>query len=283
MHVRSGDVFQLGQNRLACGDATSPQLVERLMAAKSAKLCMTSPPYDNQRTYGQDKAIDWTPLMKGVCSCLPMAPRGQVLVNLGLVHRKGEFVEYWREWLDWMRSVGWRPFGWYVWDKLSAMPGDWNGRLAPAHEFVFHFNRLARKPNKTKPCKSAGVMKNHSRCLRVKDGSFRRFSHQGRRVQPFKIPDSVIRLPSAKTTGKIERAHPAVFPIALPSEFILAFTNRGEIVYEPFAGSGTTLIASQRLGRRCYAVEQNPDYCRLILERWQAEFKTKPTRLPRQR
>jgi len=45
--------------------------------------------------------------------------------------------------LSGMREQGWRRFGWYVWDSLHGLRGDWNGRLSPSHEFIFHFNRRA--------------------------------------------------------------------------------------------------------------------------------------------
>ena len=85
-----------------------------------------------------------------------MAADGQVLVNLGLIHRDNEVIPYWDGWQAWMRSQGWRRFAWYVWDQGPGMPGDWQGRLAPSFEFVFHFNRESRKPNKIVPCKHAG-------------------------------------------------------------------------------------------------------------------------------
>jgi hypothetical protein len=81
--------------------------------------------------------------MRGVFANLPMAANGQVLVNLGLIHRDNEVIPYWDGWLDWMRTQGWRRFAWYVWDQGPGLPGDWNGRLAPSFEFVFHFNRQA--------------------------------------------------------------------------------------------------------------------------------------------
>ncbi|MEH7830484.1 hypothetical protein [Gemmobacter denitrificans] len=43
-----------------------------------------------------------------------------------------------------VRAQGWRRFGWYVWDQGPGLPGDWDGRLAPSHEFIFHFNRQPR-------------------------------------------------------------------------------------------------------------------------------------------
>jgi hypothetical protein len=70
-------------------------------------------------------------------------------VNIGLIHRDGEWVPYWEGWIEWMRSAGWRRFGWYVWDQGWGLPGDWNGRLAPSHEFIFHFNHVAGLLRKT--------------------------------------------------------------------------------------------------------------------------------------
>ena len=85
-----------------------------------------------------------------------MTPSAQVLVNLGLIHRDNEVIPYWDGWLAWMRTQGWRRFAWYVWDQGPGMPGDWAGRLSPSFEFIFHFNRESRKPNKIVPCKHAG-------------------------------------------------------------------------------------------------------------------------------
>jgi hypothetical protein len=117
-----------------------------------------------------------------------------MLVNLGLVHRDGTVVRYWDEWLTWMPRQGWRFFGWYVWDQGVTVPGDWAGRLAPRHEFLFHFNREARKPNKTVPCKFAGE-KLHLRSdgtadngLRNQDGGFGKWTHFNQPTQA--LPDS---------------------------------------------------------------------------------------------
>jgi DNA modification methylase len=74
-----------------------------------------------------------------------LRPDGQVLVNLGLIHRDNEWQPYWAGWLDWMRARGWRRFGLYTWDQGPGLPGDWNGRLSPAFELLFHFNREARR------------------------------------------------------------------------------------------------------------------------------------------
>lgn len=284
---RTGDVWAIGSHRLICGDAADAEVVAALMAGEQAALCFTSPPYGNQRDY-TNTIIDWDALMRGVFAQLPMAPTGQVLVNLGLIHREQEVVPYWDGWLDWMRSQGWRRFAWYVWDQGPGLPGDWNGRLAPAFEFVFHFNRKdseVRRPNKIVPCIYAG-RDTHLRGdgtsaggMRNKDGSKTAWNHVGTVTQDFRIPDSVIRIMRHK--GKIGQDidHPAVFPVALPEFVLESYTDEGEIVFEPFCGSGTTLLAAQRSGRVARATEIAPEYVDVVVKRFQQNFPDVPVTL----
>ena len=271
---RTGDVWCVGPHRLICGDAADPAVVAALMQDEQAHLCMTSPPYAQQRDYASGGIGDWDTLMRGVFGAARAALRedAQVLVNLGLVHRDNEVQVYWADWLGWMRTAGWRRFGWYVWDQGPGLPGDWQGRLAPSFEFVFHFNRTTRKPNKTVPCKFAGRdthlrADGSSTAMRAKNGEVDAWTHAGQPTQDMRVPDSVIRIMRHK--GKLGRDidHPAVFPVALPVFAIEAYTDPGERVYEPFGGSGTTLIACERTGRICHAVEIAPEYVDVAIER----------------
>jgi hypothetical protein len=182
---RPGDLWKLGDHRLLCGDSTDAESVARIMDGERASLLFTSPPYGNQRDYTTGGIGDWDALMRGVFGHLAevMAEDGQVLVNLGLVHRDNEWQPYWESWLDWMRAQGWRRFGFYVWDQGPGLPGDWNGRLAPAFELLFHFNRQARKPNKIVPCKWAGHINDSHGGMRGKDGTVGEWTHAGQGVQ----------------------------------------------------------------------------------------------------
>ncbi|WP_144728499.1 site-specific DNA-methyltransferase [Extensimonas perlucida] len=278
-----GDIWQLGAHRLICGDSTDPSVVAALMAGDRAGLCFTSPPYGQQRNYTQGIA-DWDALMRGVFANLPMADDGQVLVNLGLIHRDNEVIPYWDGWLAWMRTQGWRRFGWYVWDQGPGMPGDWAGRLAPSFEFVFHFNRQSRKPNKIVPCKHAGQDSHlradgSSTAMRGKDGEVGGWTHAGQPTQDYRIPDSVIRLMRHK--GKIGRDidHPAVFPVALPEHILLAYSDPGDIVFEPFGGSGTTILAAQKTNRVARAIELAPSYTDVAVKRFQQNHPDIPVTL----
>lgn len=280
---QTGDIWQLGAHRLICGDSTDPSVVAALMAGDRASLCFTSPPYGQQRDYTQGIA-DWDALMRGVFANLPMAGDGQVLVNLGLIHRDNEFIPYWDSWISWMRTQGWRRFGWYVWDQGPGMPGDWAGRLAPSFEFVFHFNRESRKPNKIVPCKHAGQDSHlradgSSTAMRGKDGEVGGWTHAGQPTQDTRIPDSVIRVMRHK--GKIGRDidHPAVFPVALPEHILLAYSDPGDLVFEPFGGSGTTILAAQKTNRVARAIELAPQYSDVAVKRFQQNHPDIPVTL----
>ena len=281
---RPGDVWAIGPHRLICGDATDRDVVAALMQGDLSRLCFTSPPYGNQRDYTSGGISDWDGLMRGVFTHLPMAGDGQLLVNLGLIHRDNEVIPYWDAWLGWMRQQGWRRFAWYVWDQGPGMPGDWQGRLAPSFEFVFHFNRESRKPNKIVPCKHAG-QESHLRAdgsstaMRGKDGEVGGWTHKGQPTQDTRIPDSVIRVMRHK--GKIghDIDHPAVFPVALPEFVIEAYTDVGDIVFEPFGGSGTTMLAAERTGRICRSVEIAPEYVDVAIKRFQQNHPGVPVTL----
>jgi DNA modification methylase len=224
---------------------------------------VTSPPYGQQRDYGA-KIDNWTSIVGSLCHP-PHHEQTQILVNLGPIYRDGEIVEYWDDWKKDMRAAGWRLFGWYVWDKLNGAPGDWQGRLAPAHEFIFHFNRRPVELNKwvrTKDRMMAGTG------LRRADGSMSGVSSPDKVGQAYKIPDSVIRMPPHQLRGGIENEHPALFPVELPRHLAMTFTNPGQTVCDPFMGSGTTGAACHGIGRKFVGIEKEEKYfdiaCRRI-------------------
>lgn len=269
--TKPGDLWVLGDHRVLCGDSTKAEDVARLMSGAKADLCFTSPPYGQQRDYtkeGKEKCQDWDKLMRGVFANLPMAEAGQVLVNLGMIHRDGEWLPYWDGWIAWMREQGWRRFGWYVWDQGFGLPGDWQGRFAPSHEWVFHFNRKALKPDKTQEKQEDSVGVGHGKGMRRKDGKVQAsLSSPEACLSPNKIPDSVVRVNRNSEMDAFARAnHPATFPTSLSAFFQKAWPGTA---YEPFCGSGTTLIAAEQLGRKCYGMEISPAYCDVIVKRWE--------------
>lgn len=257
--TKPGDLWILGDSRVLCGDSTQPKDVDRLMQRKQVQLLFTSPPYMQQREYeGGSGLSNWDSLMRGVFGHLKMTPKAQVLVNLGLVHKDGEWFPYWDRWIAWMRSRGWRRFGLYVWDQMHGLRASWNGRCAPSFEFIFHFNTNAVKPKKWIECKHAG---GRGGSLRNPDGSMQ--ENREKKIQPYKIPDSVWRLQRAKGGVK---GHPAPFSVALVD---FALRSWAGDLYDPFLGSGTSVVAAEQLGRRCFGMEIEPKYVDVAVERWE--------------
>lgn len=275
--TQPGDLWILGEHRLLCGDSTSAKDVERLMDGARADLCFTSPPYGQQRDYtkeGKAKVADWDGLMQGVFANLPMADAGQVLVNLGLIHREGEWIPYWDGWIEWMREQGWRRFGWYVWDQQRGLPGDWNGRCGPSHEFIFHFNKTAARPVKHIECNQERAKRERSQIangsiktgLRKKTGEVCELTSPESVGQSHKVPDSVWRFERHMANDIARKNHPATYPVTLPAHAMKSWLGD---CYEPFSGSGTTIIAAEQLGRKCYAMEISPQYCDVAVQRWE--------------
>ena len=263
-------------HRLICGDCTDRAVVERVMDGERVNLLFTSPPYAQQRDYTNDSDVsDWAGLMQGAFGAAICADDCQVLVNLGLIHRDGEWQPYWDGWIEWMRGQGWRRFGWYVWDQGPGLPGDWQGRLAPSHEWVFHFNRKSAKPFKTQESKWGGMIYHGKGGLRGKDGVVSQWTHKDQPVQDTKIADSVCRVSREKSSYRF--GHPAMFSIGMAIYFLESWPGT---VYDPFSGSGTTLIACEQLGRRCRAVEIAPGYVAVALQRFQDTLGVTPTLLP---
>lgn len=264
--IQRGDLFALGRHRLLCGDSTSAEDVGRLMGEKKAFACITSPPYASQRVY--HGIGEWDTIVPPAITNAhnAVAGEGHILVNLGLVHTDGRVFEYWRSLLDTMASI--RPlYSWYVWDKLFPVPGDTRGRLAICHEWIFHFAKAPRSLNKTKECKHAGEYHSNSG-QRTKEGDVKGWLGVDTPYQDTKVPGSVIR--TASVLSNTERTgHPAQYSLSFVAELMEPFTNVGESVYDPFLGSGTTLVACEQLGRTCYGMEISPQYCQVIIDRWE--------------
>jgi DNA modification methylase len=201
-------------------------------------------------------------------------PDCHILINLGLSHKNRQVDMYWLEWLMYCSQTGWPVFGWYVWDKLEGLPGNFDGRLAFAHEFLFHFNRYNNKPNKWIATKYTEQSKTREQktALRETHGNVDcvvQVHSPDKFGQAYRIPDSVIRLRPQKARDAYTRQHPAVFPVALPEFIYKTWSQPGDIVYEPFCGSGTSIIAGENLNRKVYACEISEEYCELAIKRWQ--------------
>ena len=166
---------------------------------------------------------------------------------------------------------------WNVWDKLMAGSIGQQGAMIPIrHEWLFVFGRNPVEINRTCEKQANNITRDGvTRAVRQADGTMKD-SSKGRTNGKYKKMESVYKYEYITSVteghaelGEIRSKHPATFPVHLPSEYIVAFTKKGDGVIEPLGGAGTTLIACEELGRKCYCMELDPKYCDVIIDRWE--------------
>ena len=239
---------------IVCGDnvatlATFPDA--------SIDLVVTSPPYDNLRTYG---GHSWD--FEGVAQQLwrVIKPGGVVVWVVADATIDGsETGTSFRQALRFM-EVGFRLHDTMIYQTSKPPMND--RRYQSEFEFMFVFSRnepAAWNPIKS-PTKHAG--ERVSGTYWNVDGTQKQRHGDGRPVDDDFVRGNVWRMVDRQGNG-----HPATFPEALARDHILSWSNEGDIVLDPFNGSGTTTKMARLMGRRFIGVEVNPEYCEIARKR----------------
>lgn len=264
--AKRGDLYQLGEHRLLCGDSTDEADIARLMDGHKARMLFTSPPYSDMREYEGGKDLSVDNLVQFISAYRPYTD--YQCVNLGIQRRNNDINEYWNEYIKTARNSGYKMLAWNVWDKgLTGNIGQASAFFPLRHEWVFVFGTEFFEINLTMPKKEDSIKEYTApKTQRKADGTMERHS-TGDTSQPFKQMESVLFC--YPTLDKTRQMHPATFPVGLPAEYIKAMSDEGDSVIEPFGGSGTTLIACEQLGRKCFIMELEPKYVDVIIRRWE--------------
>lgn len=292
--TKQGDLYVLGDHRLVCGDCRNQTVLERLFAGKAINLAITSPPYAAQRDY--DTASGFKPVQpaeyaawfRAVAAAVRanLAANGSFCLNIKEHAESGQRSLYVKDLvIAFVRDWGWRFVDEFVWSH-GGTPKTPRGRLKNGFEPVFHFAtapKIKWRPKNVRhqtddvpewgglhPSQLDGLaMKSRQRTAtsKAQGRSYKQTGNPARLAPPMDLayPSNVIEC------GKNHEAlgHGAVFPVALPTFFIRLLTDRGDRVFDPFAGAGTTLIACERETRLGYACEISAAYCDVIVERWE--------------
>ena len=257
-----GDLFEIGEHRLLCGDSTDSDAVAKLMDGQKAELLFTSPPYSDMREYNGSKDLSVTNLVEFITSFYEYCE--YQIINLGIQRKDNDINEYWNDYINKARDNGYKFLSWNVWAKPSAGSiGNQSAFFPIAHEWIFVFGKKFKDINRTCERTTSVKKERTHRKVRQADGSMKNSTvgFQG----ALKEMESVFY--SNPELGAIRKDHPATFPIELPSEYIKAITNEGDLIAEPFTGSGSTMVASHQLNRKCYGMELDPKYCQVIIDR----------------
>jgi site-specific DNA-methyltransferase (adenine-specific) len=226
-------------------------------------LVCTSPPYDDLRDYGghEFNVMDCIP---GISSSI--VDGGVIMWNVADATVDGsETGSSFRQSLEFMDN-GLNLHDTMIYCKEGFAFPDAN-RYHPAFEYMFVFSRSKPKtfnPIKDRRNKWAGTKVHGNQ--RQKDGSMKDTPTMGNIYQDFGP-----RLNWWVMNNKIVTGHPAVMPYDMATGHILTWSNTGEIVLDPFMGSGTTLVAAKALGRKCIGIELEEKYCAIAVQRLSQE------------
>ena len=273
-----GGGLELAKATLLLGDSRE-QL--KSVESDSVDLIVTSPPYANQRaaTYGGIKPDDYAAWFMPIADQLQriLKPTGTFVLNIKEPAVNGERHTCVLEIILEMRKRGWLWTEEFVWHKKNCYPGKWPNRFRDAWERLLQFNKQRKfKMNQESVMVPVGDwyenrMRNLSDTDRVRDES-KVGSGFGKKVENWLGRDMVY--PTNVLHGATEcgnRRHSAVFPYWLPEWYIELFTDPGDVVLDPFAGSGTAVFAALAMGRNAIGVEMYEPYFEKMQEQLMQE------------
>lgn len=256
--------FQDEHGSIICGDNCE---VMRTMPSESIDLVVTSPPYDDLRTYG---GHSWD--FYGVAWNLKrlLKPGGVIvwIVGDGVVDG-GETGTSMRQALH-FQKIGLRLHDTMVYEKHSFRFPD-ESRYYQVWEYMFVFSSGKPKsysPIEDRKVKLAGANVHGTSIDR--EGNRIPDDRGGRVYKENGVRHNVWKFAGGKgctTDDAFAFEHPAMFPEALARDHILSWSNEGDVVLDPFSGSGTTAKMAKKLGRKYIGIEVNKDYCEIAAKR----------------
>jgi DNA modification methylase len=235
-----GDLWALGPHRLLCGDSTDAEDLARLMDGETAQLLLTSPPYGVGMEYEEA-----TPDFDKTCAL------AQAVLTLAAqsVSKNGfAFVNFGDRWtfpkvmgqvyLEIFQALGWRWYDFRYWVRDSVALAIWN--TTQPHALSSSIETLYTFQN----------------------------GRGGYPVNDLNISKAPLWEASGSSAGT---GHPAVMAMGIASNAVAIYTQRDDIVLDPFGGTGTTMVAAHRARRLARLMELSPIYCDLVLARAEAE------------
>lgn len=289
------------ESRLICADAVEGL---RSLPDSSISMCVTSPPYYGLRDYGSDQQIgtEETPAayierLVGVFREVRRVLRedGTLWVNIADCYA-GSGKAVWDGikpkdmiGIPWMLAFALRADGWYlrsdiIWNKINCLPESVRDRPTKSYEHIFLLSRSPRYFFDADAIKEPITEESRKRYQRgrsegSKYGVFSgdqsiNGSDYGERMRGQKLRNKRDIWHISTNSYRMD-GHFAMFPEKLVEPCILAGSQEGGIVLDPFFGSGTTGAVAKRLGRRFIGIDLNPDYCRMAQQRIDAVSDTR--------
>lgn len=246
--TKPGDIYKLGRHRLMCGDSTSIDAVDKLLNGKNVHFMFTSPPYnagdseklsgnthttDNKyATYRDDKTQDdYLDFLQGFTNAWMWSTKCMAVNIQQLAGNKIAFVDYLNSYKNHLIDIA-------IWDKKHGAPQMAKNVMSNRFEYIVFLGQTENPSRAIPTAEFQGTVQN------VYDG------------QP-------------NRNNEFSKVHAATFPVDFPEWAIKNFTKNGSIIADAFGGTGTTMIACEKLGRTNFTMELDPKYCDVIVKRWE--------------
>jgi DNA modification methylase len=248
-----GDLFEIGEHRLLCGDSTDSDQVAKLMNGQKIDLVFTSPPYNSgdvamrgggnfafgktgAKTLYENFKDDKTP-EEYFDFCI------NILNNISL-------------YVNELHSIFWNV-------SYNANSRDNYGKIVFSDINPFSVKEtIIWNKGVAIPITSEGILSRNSEFIFLMSKGQKYLTNQ-------KIGENSVywNTWNISSSGSQKNEHKACFPVELPFKAIEDFSKLNSLIYEPFMGSGTTMVASHQLKRKCYGIELDPKYCQVIVDR----------------
>ena len=248
--TKTGDIWKLGEHRLMCGDSTSQEDFQKLMNGRKAQMTVTSPPYGVGKDYETKGIEPWFDTMRPVIKNVTRYS-GIVCWNLGDLYATGtQFIEPTNFYsAELFKECGYRPIWIRIWKKQGM-----NFGVGPYHlvtnkplqqyEYISAFSQNGDVEYNDQEYVWLSAYAGHAYMF------VKRLTKEERKNWGYA---GIWEM----TTVRANKEHPAMYPVELPWRCIKLHSDRGDIVLEPFSGSGTTIIACEQLERVCYILIPN--------------------------
>lgn len=303
--TRPGDIWLLGQHRLMCGDSTNPEHVARLMDGQKARMVNTDPPYGVSYVAksGKFEMIRNDDLTGDDLVKRLLVPAFKNMV----AHTENDGAFYiWHasstrdDFVYAMKAVGLMESQYIIWVKTQFVLG-W-GDYRWAHEPCFYASKAGWSPkwfgDRAQPTvwraslnKSKEIATVIGTGVVLMDGNGTKIfiaqkAPKGKKIRHMRLQadQAMLLYPEGQenTVWEVARDHGAEHPTQKPVELarraIENSSEPGDIVLDLFGGSGSTLMGAEMTGRACYTMELTPQYCDVIVRRWEAFTNRKAVR-----
>jgi len=278
IQIKKGDVWQLGSNKLMCGDSTVQVDMQKLMNKEKANFCFTDPPYLLDYLHGKKKhgkateGFGYKRDRKYLeTDVLPDNFTELWMKNISEIAKEDFHIIVYENWKN-LRVIWseiekyWKVKNMIVWHIPNRHQGfSAKYKFFSKHDIAMVGSSYEEEVINTPPEEELLQNEYQTALYAISGKPHWEGYKKGKKIQPTDFIEYKASDEKSSGQGIIFGTKP--LEILIP--YIKVLTEKGDLVVEPFGGSGSTLIASQKMGRRCYLMEKSPVYAEVIKKRWE--------------